>query len=132
MEEQVRPSKLVPAAGITDTFPAEAFHPLMHSLLTFGLVRRVEDADGSHHWQLAEAAEKRLDQLSEPLDRSTAKLAYLDHWCASCRQQRLTHLCDGRYLCPDCERTESEHETVETNVKLPHRWERPMRPRRSG
>jgi hypothetical protein len=132
MDEPVRPNKLVPAAGITNVFPAEAFHPLMHSLLSFGLVRRVEETDGSHRWQLVEAAEARLDQLSASLDRSTAKLAYLDHWCARCRQQRLTHLCDGRYLCPDCERIESDRPAGETNVGPPHRWDKPMRPRRSG
>ncbi|MGH9172078.1 MAG: hypothetical protein ACRD0Z_14615 [Acidimicrobiales bacterium] len=130
MDKPVRTNKLVPASQTIGAVPSEALHPLMHSLLTFGLVHRVEDADDGHHWQLTDAAEQRLDHLTAPLDRSAAVLAYLDHWCARCRQQRLTHLIDGRYLCPDCERLEREP-AMQATARPERRWERPLRSHRA-
>jgi hypothetical protein len=131
MDEPFRTNKLVPVAKPQgDTLASEAFHPLMHSLLTFGLVTRVEGEDGTHHWRLIDAAEKRLDQLSASLNRPRSALAYLDHWCASCREQRLTHLVDGRYLCPDCERLEGDPQ-VEPTERPPRRGVRVLRPRKS-
>ncbi|MGH9299832.1 MAG: hypothetical protein ACRDZT_07925 [Acidimicrobiales bacterium] len=101
--DPIRLPSALPSTGI----PVEAFNPLLRSLLSWDLVRREEDADGVRHWVLIDAAQDRLDHLAPRPRRSTASLAYLDHWCARCRQQRLTHLRDGRYVCEDCERIES-------------------------
>ncbi len=91
----------------TDEIPVDAFNPLLRSLLSWHLVNRVELEDGTHRWELTESAQERLDHLN-PASRKAAKsLAYLDHWCARCRQQRLTHLRDGRYICVDCEAAEA-------------------------
>ncbi|MHB1987085.1 MAG: hypothetical protein ACYCSF_03745 [Acidimicrobiales bacterium] len=82
----------------------DAFNPLLRSLLSWELVEQREDEDGGHHWVLIEDAQRRLDILMPRPREASAVLAYLDHWCANCRQQRLTHLLDGRYLCEACQR----------------------------
>ena len=73
-----------------------------------GLVERVEFDDGTHQWELTDAAQHRLDDLTPERRRASATLAYLDHWCSSCRQQRLTHLVDGSYLCVECQQFASK------------------------
>lgn len=101
---QVEPSgEPMPRAVRDQAYPIEAFNPILRSLISWGLVERVEMENGSHHWELTTAAQKRLDDLTPARKRASATLAYLDHWCSSCRRQRLTHLVDGRYLCPACE-----------------------------
>jgi hypothetical protein len=92
-----------PRAAETQGFPVEAFNPLLRSLLSWGLVERVEYDDGSRHWELTDAAQQRLDVLTPERRRASTTLAYLDHWCGSCRQQRLTHLVDGSYICVECQ-----------------------------
>ncbi|MDA8037652.1 MAG: hypothetical protein M0Z69_00535, partial [Actinomycetota bacterium] len=91
-----------------NVIPVDAFNPLLRSLLTWDLVQRVEDEAGASRWELTAAAQQRLEQLNPSARRPATSLAYLDHWCARCRQQRLTHLRDGRYLCEDCERIETD------------------------
>jgi ribosomal protein L37AE/L43A len=88
-------------------YSVEKFNPLLRSLLTWDLVERVETDDGTHRWELTDAAQRQLDQLTPPRQRAVTALAYLDHCCANCRQQHLTHLRDGRYLCEECERLEA-------------------------
>jgi hypothetical protein len=126
MDEMAHSMKLVAkAAGNT---PRESFRPLMHSLLSFGLVKKIEDADGSHHWELTPEAEERLDEVNASMGRPVATMAYLDHLCATCRQQKLTHLCEGRYLCVECERAQQQGQLpAEPNVRVQRRWERPLR-----
>jgi hypothetical protein len=101
--EPIRLPNALPSAGI----PVEAFNPLLRSLLTWELVRRVDDPERGPRWELIDQAQDRLDALVPRPRHSTAALAYLDHWCARCRQQRLTHLRDGRYVCEECEGIES-------------------------
>jgi len=101
-----RPEPL-PRAVSNQRFPAEALNPLLRGLLGWGLVERVEGEDGTHHWELTSEAQQRLDDLTPERRRAVTRLAYLDHWCARCRQQRLTHLRDGRFVCPDCEQIEA-------------------------
>jgi hypothetical protein len=84
----------------------EAFNPLLRSLLGWKLVERVDLDDGSHRWELSEGAQHRLDDLTPARQRAVTTLAYLDHSCNRCRQQRLTHLVDDRYLCVECQRLE--------------------------
>lgn len=105
--EPVNESTRLPDAVHRKGVPVEAFNPLLRSLLTWGLVERKEDGENGHHWALIADAQARLDELTPRPRRSSAALAYLDHWCARCRQQRLTHLIEGRYLCEDCQRAES-------------------------
>ncbi len=101
---QVEPSsELMPRAARDQDYPIEAFNPILRSLIGWGLVERLEMEDGGHHWELTAAAQKRLDDLTPARRRASTTLAYLDHWCSSCRRQRLTHLVDGRYLCLACE-----------------------------
>jgi hypothetical protein len=92
----------LPPAGI----PVDAFNPLLRSLLSWGLVERRHDS-GGHRWVLIKEAQERLELLAPRPRSSPGALAYLDHWCAQCREQKLTHLRDGRYLCEQCERAES-------------------------
>jgi ribosomal protein L37AE/L43A len=87
--------------------PADAFNPLLRSLLTWGLVERLVDEEGDIRWELTAAAQERLESLNPRARRAARSLAYLDHWCARCRQQRLTHLREGRYLCQECEQIEA-------------------------
>jgi hypothetical protein len=130
MDEIVHSTKLTPKA--LGAAPRESFRPLMHSLLSFGLVKRVDDGGGLHHWELTAEAEARLDEVSASVDRPITTLAYLDHLCARCRQQKLTHLLDGRFVCLDCERAEQEQQTQsEPSVGVQRRWERSLRPRKS-
>ncbi len=97
-----------PASAQADgRYAVEKFNPLLRSLLSWHLVDRVEGDDGTHRWELTEAAQEQLDKLTPTRQRAVKALAYLDHWCANCREQRLTHLLDGRYLCEDCERREA-------------------------
>lgn len=98
----------LPRAVSYQSFPVEAFNPLLRSLLGWGLVRRVELEDGTHRWELSETAQQRLDELTPERRRAATTLAYLDHVCSSCRQQRLTHLVEGRYVCNECQRLEAE------------------------
>jgi len=92
----------------TQRYPVEAFNPLLRSLLSWGLVERVETEDGSHRWDLTEEARQRLDELTPERRRAAATLEYLDHSCSSCREQRLTHLVDGRFLCVECQALQTE------------------------
>lgn len=111
-----------------DEIPVDAFNPLLRSLLSWHLVSRVELEDGTHRWDLTDAAQERLDYLN-PATRKTGKsLAYLDHWCARCRQQRLTHLRDGRFLCVDCEAAEAGGASPEPEPKK----HRPMQEELAG
>ncbi|MGO9198845.1 MAG: hypothetical protein ACLQK4_17180 [Acidimicrobiales bacterium] len=110
--EPVNGGRRVSATSRGGAIPVDAFNPLLRSLISWELVQRVEDADGSHHWVLIEDAQRRLDSLAHGPRQSAAALAYLDHWCASCRQQKLTHLRDGRYLCMECERIEAAPKTT--------------------
>ena len=104
-----RPSREhLPGPVLKHDPPADAFNPLLRSLLSWGLVeRRVED-DGGVRWELTGPAQERLESLNPRARKAAKSLAYLDHFCARCRQQRLTHLRDGRYLCAECERVEAE------------------------
>ncbi|MHB8244874.1 MAG: hypothetical protein ACYDGN_05870 [Acidimicrobiales bacterium] len=97
----------LPGAIAPEGIPVEAFNPLLRSLLSWDLVQRVETEDGTRQWVLKEDAQRRLDALAPRPRHSSASLAYLDHWCARCRQQRLTHLIEGRYLCQECQRAEA-------------------------
>jgi hypothetical protein len=105
--ERANENTRLPGAVPPGAIPVEAFNPLLRSLLSWELVNRVEDPDGSRRWVLTPEAQERLDALAPRPRRSSASLAYLDHWCARCRQQRLTHLIEGRFLCEECERAES-------------------------
>jgi ribosomal protein L37AE/L43A len=98
----------VPRPASNQHFQVEAFNPLLRSLLSWGLVRRVQTDDGARQWELTEEAQQRLDELTPERQRATETLAYLDHSCSSCRQQRLTHLVDGHFLCAECQRLEAE------------------------
>jgi ribosomal protein L37AE/L43A len=91
----------------SQSLPTEAFNPLLRGLLGWGLIERVKLEDGSRHWELTDAAQRRLDELTPERQRAVTTLAYLDHSCSACRQQRLTHLVDGVYVCVECQRTES-------------------------
>lgn len=105
--EPVDENTRLPHAVQREAVPVEAFNPLLRSLLSWELVERREDGAGGHYWALIDEAQARLEALTPRKRRPAAALAYLDHWCARCRQQRLTHLIDGRYLCEECERAES-------------------------
>lgn len=107
--EPVNANTRLPGAVQRGGIPVEAFNPLLRSLLTWELVERVEDPESpeGHSWVLREDAQRRLDALTPPPREATSSLAYLDHWCARCRQQKLTYLIDGRYLCEECQRAES-------------------------
>jgi hypothetical protein len=87
--------------------PADAFNPILRSLLTWDLVERLVDEEGNVRWELTAAAQERLETLNPRARKAGKSLAYLDHWCARCRQQRLTHLREGRFLCPECEQIEA-------------------------
>jgi hypothetical protein len=119
--EPVDENTRLPEAVQRQPVPVDAFNPLLRSLLSWELVERREDAEGGHHWALIDEAQERLESLTPRPRRSTAALAYLDHWCARCRQQRLTHLIEGRYLCEDCERAESSTGDVSTPRPEPKR-----------
>lgn len=114
--------------------PVETFNPLLRSLLTWGLVERREDADGNTSWELIEEVRHRLDALVPPSRTAAASLAYLDHWCARCRQQRLTHLRGERFLCESCEKAEAgEVSGPQPEPKRPpHAHDRGLRRRRQG
>ncbi|HKH87741.1 MAG TPA: hypothetical protein VKA05_02920, partial [Acidimicrobiales bacterium] len=102
--------ELSPRAASTEAdgrYSVEKFNPLLRSLLTWELVERVETDDGTHRWELTDAAQRQLDKLTPTRQRAVKALAYLDHSCAGCRQQRLTHLREGRYVCEECERLEA-------------------------
>jgi hypothetical protein len=86
--------------------PVNAFNPLLRSLISWDLVKRQEDGEGGFRWVLIEDAQRRLEELAPGPPQPAATLAYLDHWCADCRQQRLTHLRGARYLCAECEQLE--------------------------
>jgi len=105
---QLEPREPLPRAVGNKNFPVEAFNPLLRSLLSWGLVERVELEGGPHRWELTDVAQQRLDDLTPERRRAATTLAYLDHWCGSCRQQRLTHLVDGRFICVECQRLEAE------------------------
>jgi hypothetical protein len=125
MEADPRIDPMPRAIGDTD-YPVEAFNPLLRSLLGWQLVERVEREDGSHFWELTALAQRRLDALTPPRRNATTTLAYLDHWCGRCRQQRLTHLVEGRYLCEPCQRLEAtglaDDQPVKRHAKpWPHR-----------
>lgn len=115
VNENIRLPGPVPPGGI----PLEAFNPLLRSLLSWELVRREEDGEGGSRWVLIDDAQERLDALASRPRHSNTSLAYLDHWCSRCREQRLTHLIDGRYLCEECERIESG--TTSTPMPEPKR-----------
>ncbi len=117
--DPVNETPRLPGAVAPGGIPVEAFNPLLRSLLTWELVEREEGADGGHRWVLTGEVQERLDALVPPPRRESSSLAYLDHWCARCRQQRLTHLLEGRYLCEDCQRAESG--TVATPKPEPKR-----------
>lgn len=91
-----------PGAVAPGRLKVESFNPLLRSLLSFELVHRVADDDGSATWVLTEEAQRRLDELAPGQQLPAASLAYLDHPCARCHTQRLTHLIEGRYLCEPC------------------------------
>jgi hypothetical protein len=119
--EPVHENTRLPGAIPPGAIPVEAFNPLLRSLLTWELVERIETEEGAHQWVLIPEAQRRLDALAPRPRESTASLAYLDHWCARCRQQRLTHLIDGRYICESCQRAESgEISTPTPQPKRPH------------
>jgi len=119
--EPVNENRRLPGAVARGGIPVEAFNPLLRSLLSWDLVTRVQDADGNRSWILIEDAQKRLDSLAPRPRESSASLAYLDHWCARCRQQRLTHLIDGRYVCEECQRAETGGIATPTpQPKRPH------------
>jgi hypothetical protein len=107
-------TRLPGAVPLHGDIPIEAFNPLLRSLLTWDLVERVEDPEspGGHRWLLREEAQRRLDALAPRPREAASSLAYLDHWCARCREQKLTHLIEGRYLCTDCQRAESGEESA--------------------
>lgn len=106
MEKRHEAARLPDAVARTG-IPVDAFNPLLRSLLSWDLVHREELADGTHRWELTEAAQRQLDALTPARRRAAPSLAYLDHWCARCRQHRLTHLREGRFLCEECERLEA-------------------------
>lgn len=123
MQPQQHYEPLPKAIGHIDQ-PVEAFNPLLRSLLTWELVERVELVDGSHEWVLTETSQRRLDALTQVRQRAATSLAYLDHWCAGCRQQRLTHLVEGRYLCDACRSSAPERPAPEaptTSLRDNHR-----------
>ncbi|MGO9559410.1 MAG: hypothetical protein ACLPQS_13930 [Acidimicrobiales bacterium] len=99
------------APAQTNGIPVDAFNPLLRSLISWELVTRQDDGEGGFRWVLIEDAQRRLEKLAPGPAQSAATLAYLDHWCANCRQQRLTHLREGRYLCVECERIEAAPKT---------------------
>lgn len=119
--EPVEENMRLPEAVARQPVPVDAFNPLLRSLLSWELVERREDGEGGHYWALIDEAQERLEKLTPPPRRATAALAYLDHWCARCRQQKLTHLIDGRFLCEECERAESETGDVTTPRPQPKR-----------
>ncbi|MGH9303060.1 MAG: hypothetical protein ACRDZ5_01475 [Acidimicrobiales bacterium] len=98
----------IPSDRQSPTSALQAFNPLLRSLVSWDLVSRVTNPDGSYTWELSEAAQRRLEELTPARRRETSSLAYLDHTCASCRSQRLTHLREGRYVCPECEKIETQ------------------------
>lgn len=112
-------TRRLPGAIAPGPIPIETFNPLLRSLLTWGLVEHVEGADGCPRWVLIEEVQERLDALTPPPREAPASLAYLDHLCGRCREQRLTHLIDGRFLCERCERTESEGDLFEPEATRP-------------
>lgn len=105
--EPVDENTRLPEAANHQPVPVDAFNPLLRSLLSWELVERREDENGESYWALIDEAQQRLEMLTPRPRRPTAALAYLDHWCARCRGQKLTHLIDGRFLCEECERAES-------------------------
>jgi hypothetical protein len=127
MELDPRPEPL-PRAVSNQRFPVEALNPLLRGLLGWGLVERVEYADGTHHWELSEAAQRRLDDLTPERRRAVTTLAYLDHWCSNCREQRLTHLVDGRYLCVECQQLgQEDHDQQASGRRTEKPWQRRLR-----
>lgn len=105
----------LPRAVSPERYPVEAFNPLLRGLLGWGLIERVELEDGTHRWDLTDTAQQRLDELTPERRRAATTLAYLDHSCSRCRQQRLTHLVEGRYICVDCQRIEDEAPAQQMN-----------------
>lgn len=128
--EPVNENSRLPGAVAPSGIPVEAFNPLLRSLLSWGLVQRQDDGEGGFTWVLIEEAQEKLHALAPRPRRSPGALAYLDHWCARCREQKLTHLRDGRYLCERCERAESG--TVAAPTPEPKRPLRPADPETSS
>jgi hypothetical protein len=85
------------------SYRIETFDPLLRDLVVWGLVMKTEAEVGL--WQLTDAAQRRLDEIAErtrPLPPD--QLVYLDRLCADCRLRGRTRLCDGVYLCEECEK----------------------------
>ncbi|MGC9960649.1 MAG: hypothetical protein ABSE47_01955 [Acidimicrobiales bacterium] len=127
---QVDPQRepLPRAVTPSQSLPTEAFNPLLRGLLGWGLIKRVELDNGTRRWELTDAAQRRLDELTPERQRAVTTLAYLDHSCSACRQQRLTHLVGERYVCVECQRTEPAAAATPVNGHAHERaWSRRSR-----
>ncbi len=82
-------------------YPIETFDPLLRDLVCWGLVKRNEETNDAP-WQLAPAAQKRLDELRPASTPRAAAVVYLDHRCADCRQRGPTRIHQDCYLCEKC------------------------------
>ncbi|GEM_PF-1344022 len=83
-------------------YPIDRFDPLLRDLVTWNLVVR-DGAAGRSRWRLAEAAQRRLDELATSADPVPVdQLVFLDHRCTDCRLRQRTRLYDGVYLCDSC------------------------------
>jgi hypothetical protein len=133
--ERINHPDPLPLAVRRSALPVDVFNPLLRSLLSWDLVHRVDCDDGTHDWRLTDATQRQLDELTPPRRRDSGSLVYLDHWCARCRQQRLTHLLDGRYLCEECEQIEASGRTAPAEAARSrghHLQDLHLRPKRPG
>jgi len=83
--------------------PVKTFDALLRDLLYWGLLVRVEDQPEGHHWQLANQADRRLEEIAaESSAFAVEHMVYLDHRCDVCGFRRLTRVRDARYVCDEC------------------------------
>jgi ribosomal protein L37AE/L43A len=107
--------------------PVNKFDPLLRDLLYWGLLAQVDDVNG-HHWQLAERAELRLDEITAESNAfAIERMVYLDHRCDICGFRRLTRVRDSRYVCDECgarvgQPTPAEREPAPATKRREHRW----------
>jgi len=107
--------------------PVNTFDPILRDLLYWGLLVQVDEPNG-HHWQLAERAERRLDEIAvESSTFAVERMVYLDHRCDVCGFRRLTRVRDSRYVCDECwPRTEppthAEGVSAPADKRREHRW----------
>jgi ribosomal protein L37AE/L43A len=112
--------------------PVNTFDAFLRDLLYWNLVVRVDEQPDGHHWQLADQADRRLEEIAtESSAVAVEHMVYLDHRCDVCGFRRLTRIRDARYVCDECSTTIDQSGVVEISSAPPHnareqrwRWRR--------